>query len=98
MLEPTLCQPFEQPHKLAVTFPEHGEYIVELTMDVEGKAEIIPFAIVAGEPTATMSVLIAIGLALAAFIVTVRAIKIKRDRHALSGMNSKAPVLNPENH
>lgn len=82
ILEPTICEPFEQPHKLSVTFPEDGEYIVELTMNVEGRPEVIPFVLVAGAPTATSSVLIAVLLFLAFFVIVIRAIKIKRDRRA----------------
>lgn len=80
ILKPTVCQPFEHPHKLSITFPEDGEYVVELTMEVEGKPEIIPFMLNAGEPSATTSVLIAVGIFLLVFVITVRAIKIKRTR------------------
>lgn len=82
VLPATEVQPFEVPHKLTVTFPEDGEYIVELTMDVEGTPEVIPFMMIAGDPTATVSVLIAIGLGLAVFVITVRAIKIKQARRS----------------
>ncbi len=82
ILPPTVVQPFEQPHKLSATFPTDGEYIIELTMDVEGRTEVIPFMMIAGEPSAKGSFLIAVGLALAVFIVVVRAIKIKRTRRA----------------
>jgi hypothetical protein len=84
ILKPTICQPFEQPHKLAVTFPEDGEYVVELTFDIEGKPEIIPFILTVGEPSATTSVLVTIGILLLLFIIVVRAIKIKRARRELS--------------
>jgi hypothetical protein len=80
ILKPTESEPFEQPHKLSITFPEDGEYVVELSMEVEGKPEIIPFILTAGEPSATTSVLIAVGIFLLLFIITVRAIKIKRTR------------------
>jgi hypothetical protein len=49
-------------------------------MEVEGKPEIIPFMLTAGEPSAVTSVLIAVGLFLLVFIIAIRAIKIKRDR------------------
>jgi ferredoxin-type protein NapH len=78
----TDVHPFEVPHKLTVTFPEDGEYIVELTMDVEGALEVIPFMMISGDPTATVSVLIAIGLGLTTFVVVVRAIKIKQARRS----------------
>lgn len=80
MLEPTVCHPFDQPHRLNVVFPEDGEYIVELTMDVEGSPETIPFMLIAGDPSATASILIVIGAFLFVFIVAVRAIRIKRMR------------------
>ena len=80
VVKPTVSEPFEQPHKLSLTFPEDGEYVVELTMEVEGKPEIIPFMLTAGEPSAVTSVLIAVGLFLLVFIIAIRAIKIKRDR------------------
>jgi len=79
-LTPTVIQPFEQPHKVNVTFPADGEYVVELTIQVEGKPEAIPFILIAGEPSSTTSILIVIGLSLLLFIITIRAIKIKRDR------------------
>ena len=81
---PVISEPFMQPHKVTVTFPEDGEYVVELTMEVEGKPEIIPFIMTAGEPSAVTSVLIATGLFLVVFVVTVRAIKIKRARRLRS--------------
>lgn len=78
--EPATHQPFDNQHKYTVTFPEDGEYIVELTMDVEGQTEVIPFLVVAGNPTATGSIVAAVVAALGVFLVTVRAIKLKRDR------------------
>ena len=63
-----------------MVFPDHGEYIVELTMDVEGQQEVIPFLMVAGEPSATWSVLIAIAVFLLIFFVIIRAVRIKRRR------------------
>ncbi len=62
---------------MTVTFPEDGEYIVELTLEVEGKPEVIPFLMVAGEPTATLSVLAGTGGFLAVFFIVIRAIRIK---------------------
>lgn len=68
---------YEQPHEVTVTFPTDGEYIVELTLEVEGKLEVIPFLMVAGEPTATLSVLAGTGGFLAVFFIVIRAIRIK---------------------
>lgn len=76
---------FDKTHKLSVTFPEDGEFIVELTMNVEGQPEVIPFLMVAGEPSATKSILAAIGAALVVFIVVIRAIKIKKARRLSQG-------------
>jgi ferredoxin len=76
----TNIEPFDQLHKLSVTFPRDGEYVVELSMRVEGQTEVIPFLLVVGEPTATGSILGALGGALVLFIIVVRAIRIKRAR------------------
>ena len=81
----TTVMPYQQPHEIAVTFPADGEYIVELTMDVEGKPEVIPFLMVAGNPSATFSILAAIGGGLVLFIIIIRAIKIKRQRRLATG-------------
>jgi ferredoxin-type protein NapH len=83
IFEPTMHEPTTNQHKYFVTFPDDGEFIAELTMDVEGKPEVIPFLMIAGEPTATKSVVIAIGAGLGAFLVAIRAIKVKRDRRRL---------------
>ena len=84
ILEPTTIEPFEQPLKVSVTFPQEGEYIVELSMEVEGKGEVIPFMLVVGNPSATGSILITVAVGLVIFIVVVRAIKIKRQRRLAS--------------
>ena len=69
-------------YKLAATFPDDGEYVVEMTMDVEGQPETIGFLMIAGDPGADTSLVILTtclgGLAL--FLITVRAVKKKRDR------------------
>ncbi len=80
-VRPAAMVPFyEQPHEVSVVFPAHGEYIVELTLDVEGQEEVIPFLMVAGEPSATWSVLIASAVFLLVFLVIIRAVRIKRRR------------------
>ena len=81
---PATHQPFDNQHKYTITFPAEAEYIVELTMDVEGKTEVIPFLVVVGNPTATTSVVVTIIAGLAAFLVVVRAVKRKRDRRQAS--------------
>ena len=93
IVAPASVEPFDALHKLSVTFPEDGEYVVELTMHVEGQDEVIPFLIVAGRPSATKSILIAIGAGVVVFVVVVRAIRIKRDRRKREGA---APPGQPE--
>jgi hypothetical protein len=80
ILAPTSIEPFEQPHKVNVTFPTEGEYVVELTIQVEGKPEVIPFILTAGDPSSVTLILICVGILLLLFIFTIRAVKIKRDR------------------
>ncbi len=92
ILPATLVQPFEVPHKLAVTFPQDGEFVVELTLDVEGQPETIPFMVIAGQPSATASVLIAAGCGLVVFLVVVRAIRIKRARRAAAAVATPGRV------
>ena len=82
IMEPTIHEPSTNQHKYFVTFPEDGEFIVELTMDVEGKPEVIPFLMIAGQPSATKSIVIAIAVGLGVFLLVVRAIRIKRKRLA----------------
>ncbi|MBI2944769.1 MAG: 4Fe-4S binding protein [Candidatus Wallbacteria bacterium] len=74
--------PCEVPHKTTVTFPEAGDYWVELTFDVEGKPESIPFPIVAGNPSPAGAVVTLFGGVMLTLLVTVRAIRIKRARRA----------------
>jgi len=80
VLPPTEVSQFDGLHKISTTFPEDGEYVVELTMQVEGQTEVIPFPVVAGDPSATMSIVIAIAFGLLVFLIVVRAIKIKAKR------------------
>ncbi len=67
-------------YKVYPTFPQRGEYVVELTMDVEGREETIGFLMVVGDPGPTKSIVIALGCGLAIFLISVRAFKKKRDR------------------
>lgn len=81
IIEPTTIEPYEQPHKISVTFPKDGEYIIELSMEVEGQEEIIPFMLVVGNPSSAGSILAVVAISLAAFVIVIRAIKIKRQRY-----------------
>ncbi len=89
---PATHQPFDNQHKFTITFPTDAEYIVELTMDVEGREEVIPFLMVVGEPTATASVVAALATGLGVFLVVVRAIKKKRDRRRKQAIADDAPI------
>ena len=73
-------------------FVKEGEYVVELTMDVEGVPETIPFMMISGEPTATASILVAIAVGLAVFVITIRAIKIKQARKRKPVSEAMVPV------
>lgn len=73
-------EPFDQVHKLTAVLDREGEYIVELTLEVEGRAEVIPFRVVAGDPSSGWSVLAGIVVGLGVFVLAVRAVKIKRER------------------
>jgi len=75
-------EPSTNQHKYFAIFPQDGEFIVELTMDVEGKPEVIPFLLIAGQPSAAKSVLLAVAIGLGLFLLVVRAIRIKRKRQA----------------
>ncbi|GIW81706.1 MAG: hypothetical protein KatS3mg105_3513 [Gemmatales bacterium] len=81
---PETHPPFDNQHKFTITFPSDAEYIVELTMQVEGREEVIPFLMVAGEPSAGTSIVVLLAASLVVFIIAVRAIKIKRQRRRQS--------------
>jgi len=95
ILEPTIHEPDTNQHKYQVTFPQDGEFIAELTMDVEGQPEVIPFLMVAGQPSAAWSIVVSLAIALGVFLLVVRAIRIKRKRLAgqlVPGVGSKGTV------
>ncbi len=76
----TRVPPFEVPHKLAATFPQDGSYLIELTLEVEGKDEVIPFPIVIGNPTGGAALIGMSTGAMTIFLIVIRAIRIKRRR------------------
>lgn len=80
ILPPTTRPAFDNEFKYHVTFPQDGEYIVELSMPVEGRIEVIPFLMVVGQPSSLMSSLIVIGFGAVVTIVVVRAVQRKRLR------------------
>ncbi len=79
---------FDNEHKLQCTFPVDAEYIVELTLVVEGKQEVIPFLLNAGEPTATASIVVAGVSTLLFCFVVVRAVQKKYQRRKLAAQSS----------
>lgn len=83
ILDPTIHEPTTNQHRYFVIFPQDGEFVAELTMDVEGKPEVIPFLMIAGQPSAAKSIVIAVIAGLGVFLLAVRAIRIKRKRSAL---------------
>ncbi len=88
----TRVLPFDNQHKIQCTFPRDAEYVVELSLEVEGRQEVIPFLVVAGEPTATTSiVLAAISACLVVFVVA-RAVQKKRQRRRGGGAAHPEPL------
>ncbi len=85
-------------HKVSATLPEDGEYVIEMTMDVGDQKETIGFMIVAGDPGATTStvVLAACLGGLAVFLVTVRAVKKKRQRRMQQREGTEYRISNKE--
>ncbi|MCA9250807.1 MAG: 4Fe-4S binding protein [Phycisphaerales bacterium] len=80
ILPSTTRPPFDNEFKYHVTFPDDGEYIVELSVMVEGNLEVIPFLMVVGQPSAMMSTVVFAGCLGVVGFVVVRAIQKKRRR------------------
>ncbi len=80
IMSPTTRFPVEHEYKVQVTFPTDGEYIVELSMSVEGRTEVIPFLMIAGEPSAAASIALAGSSGFVMLLVVIRAIQKKRRR------------------
>jgi len=80
IVPPTRREPFDNQHKFQCTFPLDAEYIVELSMEVEGRVEVIPFQVVAGEPSATASFAFAVAGGLLIVFIVIRAVQKKRQR------------------
>jgi len=83
VLPSTTRAPCENEYKLQVTFPLDGEYIVELSMAVEGRVEVIPFLMIAGRPSAAASVAASGAVGFVLLLVAVRAIQKKRRRKSV---------------
>ena len=90
--EPTVIAPFDNQHKLHAVFPEDGEYIVELSMPVEGRTEVIPFLFVAGNPSSAGSWFAVGAIALVAVFILVRAVQVKRRRRSRGEFSVAVPA------
>jgi ferredoxin-type protein NapH len=88
----TAVTPFDNQHKFQCTFPDPAEYIVELSVMIEGRVEVIPFGIVSGQPTATASFVLAGGTFFVGLFVVIRAIRIKRKRRTCGSSLDLAPA------
>lgn len=84
VMPPTRRPPFDNEHKFQFNFPIDGEYVVELSMLVEGRTEVIPFLMVVGEPSATASIVIAASVVCVFSFIVVRAVQRKRRRRGKS--------------
>jgi ferredoxin-type protein NapH len=93
IMEPTIHEPTTNQHKYFVTFPADGEFIVELTLEVEGKPEVIPFLMIAGQPSAAKSIVFAVAVGMSIFLIVVRAIHIKRQRSSRHTTRSQHTYL-----
>ncbi len=80
IVEPTIHLPINLQYPFKMVFPEDGEYLLELTLEVEGRTEIIPFLLFVGNSSATTLIVISIGVGLVTFLVIVRAVKAMRNR------------------
>jgi hypothetical protein len=67
-------------HKLSPQFGAEGRYRLRLEMQLEGQPYEIDFPLVVGEPASATTTLLLWGGALAAFVVLVRAARIKLER------------------
>ena len=92
IMPPTRREQSTNQFKYSIEFPYAGEYIVELSMDVEGQTEVIPFLLVAGNPRAPLLVPGMIAGGLTGLFIVVRAIKRKRDRRARAAEAKQQPV------
>jgi ferredoxin-type protein NapH len=88
---PTTVVPFDKIHKLSVTFPDDGEFLVQLSFIAGDHQEVIPFRMVVGDPSSPVPLLVVIAVLLLLGFVVVRAIIIKRRR---CDSTSPAPVSN----
>ncbi len=88
----TSREPFDNEYKFHVTFPQDAEYIIELSLPIEGRIEVIPFLMIAGEPTAAGSIAAA-GIGGCVFLfVFIRAVYKKRARRRAAANDTDAAL------
>jgi ferredoxin-type protein NapH len=78
----TSIEPFDKTHKLSVTFPDDGKFLVELSLTGGSHPEVVPFIMVVGEPPSTVRALLVLTVILVLGCIVIRAILIKRRRRA----------------
>lgn len=77
---PSLAKIEERLFKFYPTFPDEANYLVRIEFEVEGVPWIVDLPMVAGEPGSPWTVLGSTVFGLLAFVVVIRAIRIKRQR------------------
>ena len=75
----------ENLHKLTPSYGEAGNYRIRLEMMLEGQPYEIDFPMVVGDPASATATLLAWGGSLLAFVVLVRAARIKLERRRAAG-------------
>lgn len=97
ILPSTTRPPFDNEFKFHVIFPDDGEYIVELSVMVEGQMEVIPFLMVVGQPSAMISMVILVGSLVVVVLVIIRAVQRKRRRsRGAANTSASLPVVTLE--
>jgi ferredoxin len=92
---PRVLEPHEVPLKLMVTFSGEGEHVIEITMDVDGQPEVIPFPLIVGRSGGGLGFLLASGGGLALLAIVVRAVRIKRERRRRRTARSPSRGVRP---
>lgn len=81
---PALAEIEERLFKFHPTFPDEANYLIRIEFEVEDVPWIVDLPMVAGEPGSPWTVLGSTVFGLVAFVVVIRAIRIKRQRRMSS--------------
>ncbi|MBT4136292.1 MAG: hypothetical protein HOE48_00170 [Candidatus Latescibacteria bacterium] len=81
---PALAEIEERLFKFHPTFPDEANYLIRIEFEVEDVPWIVDLPMVAGEPGSPWTVLGSTVFGLVAFVVVIRAIRIKRQRRVSS--------------